>query len=101
MRVHMKKSNPFRGFKRSLDDGYATVGDDNLTCDESRGIRGEKDRDAADVARLTEAPQGGSLLALGAALVVFPQGARELGLYQSGGDSVDAHVLRPPLGGQV
>ena len=60
-----------------LEDGDAAIGDDHLAGDEGGRIGGEKHGDAADVARLAEAPQRGRLDTLMAPLLVFPEGARE------------------------
>src|ERR1700740_2687902 len=69
--------------------------------DKRRGAESKENPDAANVARLAQAPQRSRLDALVTPLLVFPQCAGELGLDQPWSNRVDADALRPPFGRKI
>src|SRR5439155_242060 len=86
---------------QSLNDHRSAIDDESVAGDVGAGARGQEQRSAGNLFRLTKPAKHGCRLAPGAALRVFVEGAGELGHDQPGRDAVDADIVRPPFGGET
>ena len=82
-------------------DRRPAVDDDRLAGNVCASTRGEHQSHAGDVLRLTKAFEQSAGFARCAPLRVLVKHAGKLGRHDAGRDTIDAYVVRAPLGGEI